>query len=223
MELNKRALIAGLLRPYGYRISRGIGFFFFFFRVFVRFRNRPLILSNLFAFVAFFFSFFFYFQKDIQRDTYAHAPCKSCALALKTSHRVSRARTLHYTIDFDHANSYRDKSWTKVWHRRSIRNLYSTVFESTRRETIYLFIYLFVHIFLFSFFFQEIFTRCTRSLWSNSRIGRPVLSLRVCRYCIVNDVWQTSVKKKKKGIWIKKATGRENLVHDRARIFVHAI
>lgn len=152
MELNKRALIAGLLRPYGYRISRGIGFFFFFLRIFVRFRNRPLILSNLFAFVAF-FSFFFYFQKDIQRDTYAHAPCKSCALALKTSHRVSRARTLHYTIDFDHANSYRDKSWTKVWHRRSIRNLYSTVFESTRRETIYLFIYLFVHIFLFSFFF----------------------------------------------------------------------
>lgn len=221
MELNKRALIAGLLRPYGYRISRGIGFFFFFCAFSFDSATVPSF-SRIFSPLSRFF-FFFYFQKDIQRDTYAHAPCKSCALALKTSHRVSRARTLHYTIDFDHANSYRDKSWTKVWHRRSIRNLYSTVFESTRRETIYLFIYLFVHIFLFSFFFQEIFTRCTRSLWSNSRIGRPVLSLRVCRYCIVNDVWQTSVKKKKKGIWIKKATGRENLVHDRARIFVHAI
>lgn len=221
MELNKRALIAGLLRPYGYRISRGIGFFFFFCAFSFDSATVPSF-SRIFSPLSRFFFSFFYFQKDIQRDTYAHAPCKSCALALKTSHRVFRTRTLHYTIDFDHANSYRDKSWTKVWHRRSIRNLYSTVFESTRRETIYLFIFLFIYFYFLFFFFSGNFY----TLYSKSVIeftNRETCFVITCLSLLYRQRRVTNQRKKKKGIWIKKATGRENLVHDRARIFVHAI
>lgn len=162
--LNKRALIAGLLRPYLYRIPRGIGFVFFFLRALSFDSNRSF--SRIFSPLPRFFIHFFLFLF-----------CRKISSGTRMlMHHANRVRWQHKNITPRFHSAYTSLHYrfqSRPRHDQpiviginpgqksdvgpsddSFENLYSTVFKSTRSGN-NLFIYLFVGIFLSSFFFRK--------------------------------------------------------------------
>lgn len=182
--LNKRALIAGLLRPYLYRIPRGIGFLFFFFaRAFVRF--QPDSFSRIFSPLPRFFIHFFLFLfcRKISSGTrmLMHHANRVRWQHKNITPRFHNAYTsLHYRFQSPRpANSYRDKSWAKVWRWPVGRFIRKSLFDRVRIDEEWeQFIHLSFcwYIFIF-FFFQKIFTRCT--------LSRPVIEFTNRETCSV--------------------------------------